>query len=394
MTANPEPEQSLVPDSPVSGLAAVAPRRFLVIKLADLGDALTATPAIRALRLSFPTATIDLLVTPLGATVLAGLDSIDHLIRFEKARFDRFPPSLRSLVQALALGIRLRAAHYDRVFLLHHLFTTAGYLKYAALVGATGAPWRAGVAEKRPSFLTDVVRDEGYGVRHEADYWLEVARLAGAVNPAPRLEVAIDRPARARAARLLDGLALTDKRPLVTICPGAGPYSPARRWPADRFARLGRCLAEEMGAEILIVGTSAERELAEQVHAAIGGASHNLAGLTDVKMLAAILSRTDLFIGNDGGAMHLAVAAGAPVVAIFGPSNHISWGPYGGVPWHPGLSARTAIIRVDLPCAPCLYRGYLPGTRAGCHARDCLTLIDVDLVAMAARDVLATSRAG
>src|SRR5579884_3350817 len=233
-------EQSVSPRHRVTAPSDAG--RFLVIKLADLGDALTATPAIRALRASFPAATIDLLVTPVGAAVLAGLDSIDHLIRFEKAQFDRIPPSLRALVQAAALGARLRAARYDRVFLLHHLFTAAGRLKYAALVGATGAPWRAGVAENQPLFLTHVVRDDGYGARHEVDYWLEVAKLAGAVNPAPRLEVAIDGEARARAACLLDSLALRDNAPLVAICPGAGPYSPARRWPADRFARLGRYL--------------------------------------------------------------------------------------------------------------------------------------------------------
>src|SRR5581483_11572289 len=123
----------------------------------------------------------------------------------------------------------------------------------------------------------------GYGVRHEVDYWLEVVGLAGAVNPSPRLEVAVDGQDRARAAHLLDDLSLSHGRPLIAICPGAGPYSPARRWPAERYARVGRCLAEQIGAQILIVGTSAERTLARQVCDGMGAASYNLAGSTDVK---------------------------------------------------------------------------------------------------------------
>jgi ADP-heptose:LPS heptosyltransferase len=362
--------------------------RFLVIKLADLGDALTATPAIRALRTTFPSATIDALVTPVGAAVLAGLDSVDHLIPFEKALFDRLQPAVRPLAQAFALGMRLRKARYDRVFLFHHLFTPAGRLKYAALLGAIGSPWRAGLAEDCPAFLTHVLRDDGYGVRHEADYWLGVVGLAGAVNPSPRFEVEIDDQARTRAARLLGGPVSDDGRPLVAICPGAGAYSPARRWPPDRYARVGQRLVEDVDAEILVVGSSAERDLAADVCDGIGHACRNLAGLTDVKTLAAIFNRCNLFIGNDGGAMNLAVASGVAVVAVFGPSNHVSWGPYGGTLWQPGFTARSAVVRADVPCAPCLYRGYVPGTRFGCRARDCLRLVDVETVVEAAQHFL------
>lgn len=362
--------------------------RFLVVKLADLGDALTATPAIRALRLTYPAATIDLLVTPVGAAVLTGLDSLDRLITFDKASFDRLGPALRPIVRALALGRRLRQARYDRVFLLHHLFTRAGRLKYAALLGATGSPWRAGVAEDRPAFLTHVLPDDGYGVRHEADYWLGVVGLAGATNPSPRFEVAISTADRARAAALLGTAPERRARPRIALYPGSGPYSPARRWPMDRYVAVGRRLVKETGAEILVIGSASERALAGQVQSGIGSTCRNLAGKTDVKTLAAVLSQSELLIGNDGGVMHLAAAVGIPIVAIFGPSNHISWGPYGGDTWRPDSHGRSVVMRTDLPCAPCLYRGFLPGTRHGCPGRDCLTLIDVGTVVQAALDRL------
>ncbi|MGH2457448.1 MAG: glycosyltransferase family 9 protein [Chloroflexota bacterium] len=363
--------------------------RILTIKLADLGDALTATPALRALRASFPEATIDALVTPAGAAVLDGLDSIDNLIQFEKARFDRLPPSVRPIAEAAALGLRLRRHGYDRVFLFHHLFTAAGRLKYTALLGAIGSPWRGGVAEGHPFFLTRVFPDEGYGVRHEADYWLGAVGLAGAVNPAPRFEVSVDADARARAGQLLGEGPRGCKRPRIAIYPGSGSYSPARRWPAERYGRVARWLAETENAEIVVVGGASERELGEQVRLGVGPACHDLTGLTaDVKVLAAVLERCDRFVGNDGGVMNLAVAVGLPVVAVFGPSNAVSWGPYRGVRTESRENARSVVIRTDLPCAPCHYRGFLPGTRHGCRSRDCLTSIDVETVARAAAELM------
>ncbi len=371
--------------------------RFLVIKLADLGDVLTVTPALRALRQTFPTAQIDALVTPVGALALAGLDSVDRLISFEKARFDRWSDGLRSLGQAAKFALWLRAQRYDRVFLCHHLFTTAGRAKYRALLAAIGAPWAGGLAETCPSYLSEAARDQGYGVRHEVDYWLDVVGLVGATHPRPRLELAIPPAAHARAARLL-GEAPNRRR--VALYPGAGAYSPARRWSPEGFRVVGQRLitsatpdhGEGSDVEILIVGGRDEWPLAERIREGIGPPARNLAGQTDLKTLAALLAHCDLVVGNDGGVLHVAVAVGVPVVAIFGPSNHVSWGPYGAREGEEGASpGQSVVLRRDLPCSPCLYRGYLPGTPHGCRSRDCLALIHPDVVVTAARRVLGWS---
>ena len=84
--------------------------------------------------------------------------------------------------------------------------------------------------------------------------------------------------------------------------------------------------------------------------------------------LVALLEQVRLFVGNESGVMHLAVAAGAPIVAIFGPTNDRAWGPY------PLTSPRHAVVRETLACAPCVHRGHSFGTPAGCAARTCLDL--------------------
>lgn len=371
--------------------------RFLAIKLADIGDALTITPALRALRRTFPTAQIDTLVTPAGAAVLAGLDSVDRRITFDKARFDRPTLAVRPIREAIALGLRLRRAHYDRVFLFHHLFTGFGRLKYAALLAAAGAPWRAGLAEERPSFLTEITPDLGYGVVHEADYWLRVAKLSGADHPCPRLEISIDGAARQRAQEILGGEGLHGRvagRYRIALYPGSGRYSVARRWPAGKYAEVGRRLIAALGegnVEFIVVGAADERDLGESIDAVLGPTVRNLIGATDLKELAAVLEGCDLLVGNDGGVMHLAVAAGTPVVAVFGLSNHISWGPYAGGAESdagPANRPRSRIIRRDLRCSPCLYRGFLPGTPRGCASRECLALIQPAEVVTAALELL------
>src|SRR5437763_1013471 len=108
-------------------------QRILVVKLATLGDMLTATPALRALRASFPRAHIGVLATPGSATVLRGLDSVDQVIAFDKFAFDTPRDALRRLPDALAFASRLRAGNWDALVLLHHLTTRFGVAKYAAL---------------------------------------------------------------------------------------------------------------------------------------------------------------------------------------------------------------------------------------------------------------------
>src|ERR1051325_3204997 len=103
-----------------------APQRILVVKLATLGDLLTSTPALRALRTGFPAAHIGVLTTPASAGALRGLDSFDEVITFDKFAFDRPADALRGLPASLALAARLRGGRWDTLVLLHHLTTPFG----------------------------------------------------------------------------------------------------------------------------------------------------------------------------------------------------------------------------------------------------------------------------
>jgi heptosyltransferase-2 len=349
------------------------PRRILVVKLATLGDVLTMTPALRALRTSFPSAHIGVLTTPAGAPTLHGLDSYDELIPFNKYAFDRPMQAWRSLPAALALAHDLRHGQWDTLVLLHHLTTPFGIAKYAALAMGSGAPRRVGLENGRGRwFLTDGAEDRGFGWRHEVDYALDVVGVLGArYRGTPRLELAVDdgeHPSR-------DG---------VLLAPGSGSFSRARRWAPERFASVGRLLFERHGLQPTVLSglDPDERVLAHRVAAAIGPHANVAPPAASPQALGALVRRYQLLVANDGGVVHVATAVGTPVVAVFGPSNDRAWGPY--PPHDPGHQ----VVREQLACTPCIHRGHRFGTPQGCPARTCLALVEPSPVVAAAERAL------
>jgi heptosyltransferase-2 len=367
---------------------------ILVVKLATIGDLLLATPALRALRETYPQARIDLLVTPASAGLLDGWEVIDRVIVLDKYLFDypqqlfRHPANLKRLH---LLWRELRGGHYDAVLLMHHLTLFFGRLKHQLLMRATGARWRVGLDNGHGWFLNARVKDDGFGALHEAEYNLVLAKAVGATTGDTRLELLISDEERRQARQLVFGENATEhaERPIIAMHPGSGGYSTARRWSPERFAQLADTLYAGVGGQLLLVGGPEEAALHLKITGMMRSAmpARSLAGKGSVKVTAAVLELADLFIGNDAGPMHLAAAVGTPVVAIFGLSNWQAWGPYTGNA--PGR--RALVVRLDLPCMPCFYSGHLLGTPEGCATRDCLAMLGVDPVAAAARKLLRES---
>src|ERR1017187_6934495 len=185
----------------------LSPRaHILVVKMAGIGDLLLATPALRALRESYPAARIDLLVTPDSAGILNGWDVIDNILVLNKYLFD-YPQQMirhpRNLLKLRPLWRDLRGGHYDAVLLMHHLTLPFGRLKHQILMRATGAKWRVGLDNGHGWFLNVHVKDNGFGAMHEADYYLAVAEAGGATTADRRLTVPLSEDERQQARNIL-----------------------------------------------------------------------------------------------------------------------------------------------------------------------------------------------
>ncbi len=399
--------------------------RLLAVKLADIGDVLLTTPALRRLRDAFPNARLDYLTTANGALALRGSTLVDEVIVFDKYGYDRLADAARpqALLGALRFGLELRARRYDAVLLFHHYVLPFGALKFNALLLATGAPRRVGLDNGRGWALTDRVPDEGFGVVHEVEYALRLAealvrKTAGGrrqaegtvvrsadfsrrqaagrgvqqdAAPTPvgarRLDFPIPPKAHEAAEGLLAGLG---EGPRVALFPGSGGYSLARRWPPASFAYVADAL-QQRGAQVILVGR--EGDNTREVRAAMQTRpALDLTDQGDLQTLGAVLARMDLLLTNDGGPMHIATAVGTPVVAVFGLSNDRAYGPWAsGAPprlWPPRSDAPPTasphtVVKLGLGCQPCFYRGLGLGAPQGCPTRECLTLLPVELVLQA-----------
>lgn len=369
--------------------------RILVVKMAGIGDLLLATPALRALRESYPQAQIDLLVTPASAGILDNWDVINRTLVLDKYLFD-YPQQIlknpRNLLRLAPFWHDLHDSHYDAVLLMHHLTLPFGRLKHQVLIRATGAQWRVGLDNGHGRFLNVRVPDNGFGAMHEAEYNLAIAKAVGATTSDTSLIVPLNEEERQQARQLVYGGQEPEDvvHPIIAMHPGSGGYSTARRWAPERFAQVADTLYREFGGQLLLLGGPEEAELHEQILDMLqsGVPVRSLAGKSNIKVTAAALALADLFIGNDSALMHLAVADGTPTVAIFGLTNHKAWGPFTGN----DPQRKAIIVRLDLPCMPCFYRGHSLGTPEGCNTRDCLAQLGVDPVAVAARRLLRETR--
>ncbi len=357
------------------------PEAVLAIKLADIGDVVLTTPALDSLRAALPRARIDALVTPWTADLLRYSDLVDEIYTLDRRRLDVLacqpkPADLAYVARTVAL---LRG-RYDAVILFHHLTTYLGTVKHGLITLAIGAPLRIGLDNGRGWwFLNLREEDQGFGVRHEAEYWLALASKLGG-NPhqgRPRLGW------RREDLDHVDGLLRSlRKPPLVCIAPGTGSFAPARRWPLQGFIEVARWVSDELKGSVVVIGSAAERPLGAQLASRLPpGQCLDLTGRTSLPQLAALLSLCHLYVGNDSGATQMAFAVGTPSVAIFGPSNVRAWGPF--------RNPTARVVQVQgLPCSPCLYRGHRVGLRFGCADRSCLTKIQASAVIETAMHLL------
>ena len=363
--------------------------RILVIRAGDMGDALLATAMLRAFRARYPAARIDLLASANGAAILGESPLVDaiHVLptSLNSATPAREWPS--ALVTGAGLALALRVTRYDAVIFANHLTLPSGRRWRRALAALIGAPLTVGLDNGHGAFLRLRIADQGFGALHETEYALALAARLDATLPPDE-----------RGARLADlgwgdirpALLAPGDAPHVILHPGAGAYSLARRWPAARYVQLARALRLEYSARVTLVGGPEERDLADGIIAALGAPkwARSETGATTPRQLAETLARAHLFVGNDSLPMHMATAAGVPVIAIFGPSNARAWGPYA-----PGGPQRVTLIRrTDLPCSPCIYRGHDLGTPQGCPPRPCLTELEIGPVLLAARRLLRRAR--
>ncbi len=311
---------------------ADTPKKILFIQLSALGDTILAIPTIRALRQNFPQAELSVLTSLTNLSYLDRCPYIDRRIQFRY--------SLHQLIRML------RRERFDWVIDLEHWSRFSAILAYA-----TGALRRIGFSaahQHRHYLFTDAVPH--IPGKHEVLNFLSIAHELGCSTENTELAVWIGEAEREWCQNLLVHEQIDSSDPLIVLHPEAGRRGePRRRWPQERYVDLADALVERYGARIVLTGAPDEVEVSEWIAKRTKDETVCLAGQTQVNQLAALFTRANLVISGNCGPMHLAAAAGTPVVAIHGPTNSAQWGPW---------TDKTICLTATVPCSPCLNLGF------------------------------------
>ena len=283
-------------------------RSVLVVKLDDIGDFVLATPFFRELRRNAPLARVSLVVKPSLLGLAALCPHVDDILPFDGNTLGLSGWRLRRQGRALRLAFaRFRSSPPDVAIILrrdvdiYHATQLAVYSGAPAIVAYAedATPLRARLNAGYDRLATHLVSDP-VAHRHEVRSNLALISRFGGEIRSDALEL---RPSS--ADQEFARTALPDAARHVVLAAGAA--DPARRWPADRFARLARLLREQQGLVTVALGAPGDPD---------PGCEINLIGRTTLPQTLALLARARLFVGNDSGLKHLAAAAAVPVMEI------------------------------------------------------------------------------
>jgi lipopolysaccharide heptosyltransferase II len=329
--------------SPISNLH---PSSILLIRPDHLGDLLFTTPALRALRESFPQARITGLVGPWAEAVVASNPCLDEVMLCPFPGLARQPK--RSIIEPYIVLWRyarlLRENEFDLAVVLRFDHWWGALLAYLARI-----PHRVGydIAEVKP-FLTDAV--PYVPGRHEVEQNLALAEATGVQGEHPITPAAypLEFPLRAQdqefATRYLAEQGMGEDDLLVCIHPGAG--APVKLWRKEGWARVADALVERYGAKVILTGSASEEPLVQAIAERMASQPLVAAGQTTLGGLAALMARCRLVLGVDSGPLHLAVAVGTPTVHLYGPVDSRTFGPWGD-------PARHVVLASEMDCIPC-----------------------------------------
>lgn len=336
-------------------------RNVLVMQTSFLGDSLLTLPLLRRLKESLPGAKLAVLTLPKHADVFRGSEWVDAVILDDKRG------AHGGVRGPWKMAAELKARGFDLAVIPHRSFRSA------LVAWLAGVPRRVGFASSAGRFLlTDVVPFAW--LTHDLERNLALARpLGGDAAPASgEARYVVPGPLPEALAR-----ALPPSARLAGVHPGAAWAT--KRWLPERYAELCRRLKAD-GLTPVLIGGPGDAALGALIAKESGAV--DLVGRTDLAALKALMGRLSLFVTNDSGPMHLAAAAGVPVVAIFGATTReLGFFPYG---------AGHRVVEADLACRPCGLHG----------AKDCpeghflcMRLLTVDRVHAACRDALGAAKA-
>jgi lipopolysaccharide heptosyltransferase II len=301
--------------------------RILCLSLSGIGNYLMHSPAIAALKSHYPDSHLTVWVAPRGTRALAANDSnVDEVIE---------NPLQLPIYRHIKLTARLFRPRYDLALMFSpgQRWKGAAYMFLAGIKKRIAHPYPFRGNPNSSFLLTDSLPENPQ--LHDIDQNLNLLQPLAIVNPRPATyNLQPSSKDNQRAQQLLSSFRLPNNTTLIGLHPGSASDYKWKRWPADNFSQLAAMLIEKTRASILLFGGAGEESLKKYIKSQIIRelpASRDNIHIINTSLLtaAALMKACQLVIANDSGLMHLAAAAGAPVLGLFGPTNENKVGPRG-----------------------------------------------------------------
>ncbi|RJT40071.1 glycosyltransferase family 9 protein [Mesorhizobium waimense] len=348
-------------------------RSILILQMKFIGDLVLASTLAKNLQLEYPGVRIVFCCEARFASFLTAHGIAADVVTFSRARMRGSP--LQRGREFYSVVRRLRQHRFDMTIDLSDSKTSRLVVR---LVNArtrvgyhpTDRPLRW--YERNPANVR--VPRFGYGERHYLYRYLSPLEALGIDL---RVRTPSIKPLPLETARAQDLLEKHGLRRNAFVAVHAGASFRGRRWQPERFAAVVNEISRETGLAFVLVGGQDERKLAEQIVAGTASALANFVGALSLETLLALLKEARLFLGNESGPMHMAAAAGTPVVGLFGLTRPTRWAAVGV----PSIS-----LQPSMPCecvAPDLCRW--PDPSKSC----CVWRLEVEPVIEAVREILA-----
>ncbi len=343
------------------------PSRILIIKLSALGDIVQTLPVLTAFKEEWPDCRIDWITGEVGAGLLEGHPLLERILIYPRRRLGqlaRSPLSWPKLARELGkLRHMLHARNYSMAIDFQGLF------KSGLIALLSGAEIRAGFDQGREMshlFLNKKLPPYDPD-RHAVLRYMDLAKALGGREMEPQFCLPVSQGHVEKATKLLAEAGIEPDKFIVLI---PGTVWPTKRWFTRSFAELARSVYEELGLKSVVVGASTDKNLGKEIESGSKGVAKDLTGQTDLKTLSALFKLAVTAVSVDTGPMHLAAAAGLPVVAIFGPTAPWRTGPFG---------KEHKVLQKNMDCSPCFKRS--------CSHRSCMRAVSPQEVLVAVKEL-------
>lgn len=298
-----------------------------------VGDVVMATPVFACLRRSLPQARIIGVLRRSAQGIVKDSPWFDALVDANDktwAGFQQMRSDLRSLAPdaAILLTNSLRSALTMRLCSIRRIY---GYRRQGRGVLLTGGPTVSPNGKATPIPM--------------GRYYLELCQWLGLdVPPNPRPSLFIGEDLRRRGDALLAKYGIAAGDFVVGVTPGAS-FGSSKCWPAEHFAELAELVQSRFGAKIILFCGPGEDQVSREI---LGRTKADIidarSGGIDLEVLKPLVKRCNLFITNDTGPRHYAVAFDVPIVVLMGSTDPR---------YTDANTERTIMVRKDLDCSPC-----------------------------------------